>query len=249
VSLLRLGELTWPDAARIRDEGAAIGLVAVGALEQHGPHLPMSMDSVHVTALAEAVAERLPVPVVVPPTLQVGLSDHHLGFPGTVTVGEGVLGGLVEAHLEAFERIGIRRVALVSGHGGNFEFLGRLAAGWTRGRVVAYDALMRFVEVTFAAARELGIDPPETDIHAGFMETSIALTLYEPGLVKPFADLHGYLAAEPGWLERVVSEGLHAVTENGVLGDPALSTEEAGRAMFEALVAELTAWVTASLEL
>src|SRR5205814_2614406 len=135
------------------------------------------------------------------------------------------------------------------GHGGNFAFLGELAARWTRGRVVAYDALMRFVEVAFAAARALGIDPPETDIHAGFMETSIALTLYEPGLVRPHADVHGYLAAEPGWLERVVVEGLQAVTENGVLGDPALATEEAGHAMFEALVAELTAGVTAALEL
>jgi creatinine amidohydrolase len=252
MSYIDLRLMTWPDAAEL--EGAeAIGLISTGALEQHGPHLPMIMDSVHADELGRRVAELLPVPVVVAPTVHVGLSSHHLAFPGTVTVTPEVFGGLVIAHIEAFERMGIRRVALFSGHGGNFTELGRIAARYEDASpattVIAYDDLVRFIDVFMEAGRSVGLDPPVTDAHAGLLETSVALALFEPGEVRPWQEVEGYTAAEPGWLERLMSSGVHEASSNGVLGSPAAATPEAGRVLIDALAAELATWITTELGL
>jgi creatinine amidohydrolase len=250
VSYIDLRLMTWPDAAEL--EGTdAIGLIPTGALEQHGPHLPMIMDSVHAEELGRRVAELLSVPVVVAPTVRVGLSSHHVAFPGTVTLTPEVFGSLVIAHIEAFERMGIRRVALFSAHGGNFTELGRIAARHADASpettVVAYDDLQRFIDVFIEAGRSVGLDPPVTDVHAGLLETSVALALFEAGDVRPFQDVEGYTAAEPGWLERLMSSGIHEVSANGVLGSPAGATAEAGRVLVDALAVELATWVATEL--
>src|SRR5205823_9336517 len=125
-------------------------------------------------------------------------STHHLGFPGTLTLPPDVLAGALDALVEAFAGMGVERVAVVSAHGGNFAFLGEYAAA--RDRVAAYSDLDGFLAVMFEAARELGVEPPETDVHAGALETSLALHLF-PELVGETAGVDGLLAAEPGWLE------------------------------------------------
>jgi creatinine amidohydrolase len=76
--------LTWPEAERLGADGA-VGLVALAALEQHGPHLPLATDALLAERLARDVAERLGTPVVVTPILRGGLSTHHLAFAGSLT--------------------------------------------------------------------------------------------------------------------------------------------------------------------
>src|SRR5262249_6964067 len=116
------GELKWPEA---RDLGAAgaIGLIPTGSLEQHGPHLPVAFDSIDAAALAVAIAERIAEPVVVPPLFVAGLSDHHLAFPGTVSLSPETFGGILTAYVEGLERMGIRRIGIFTAHGGNFAFI------------------------------------------------------------------------------------------------------------------------------
>lgn len=243
-----LALLTSPEAAEIGVRPGAIGLVPTGALEQHGPHLPMIMDSAHADALARAVAERIDAPVVVTPAPAGGLSDHHLAFPGTVTLRPEVFCGLVEAYIDALARLGIRQVFVFSGHGGNFTALGelerRLAARGDGTQVRCYADLGRFIAVMFEAGRACGIEAPPTDVHAGALETSVSLHVFPPGSVRAFDGVVGYTAAEEGWLERVLADGLGAVTTNGVLGDARPATVEAGRAIFDALADELATWVS-----
>jgi creatinine amidohydrolase len=252
MSFVALAELTWADAAELRERDDVVGLVPTGAVEQHGPHLPLATDFLIAEQLARAVAEALPVPVVVAPVLAGGLSDHHLAFPGTVTLSRDVFGGWIDAQVAAFERMGIGRVAVFSAHGGNFAFLGELAARYAEhggaARVIAYDDLLGFVKVMDEAARSLGLEAPETDVHAGALETSVALTAF-PTLVRDFTEVEGYTAAEDGWMERIWQDGLDALAASGVLGDPRLATAEAGRAVFDALVRELTGWISRELEI
>jgi creatinine amidohydrolase len=252
MSFVALGELTWADAAELRERDEVVGLIPTGAIEQHGPHLPLATDFLIAEQLARAVAEALPVPVVVAPVLAGGLSDHHLAFPGTVTLSRDVFGGWVDAQVAAFERMGIGRVAVFSAHGGNFAFLGELAARHAEhggaARVIAYDDLLGFVEVMDEAARSLGLEAPETDVHAGALETSVALMAF-PTLVRDFAEVEGYTTAEDGWMERIWRDGLDALAASGVLGDPRLATAEAGRAVFDALVRELAGWISRELEI
>jgi creatinine amidohydrolase len=85
VSFVALADLTWPDAGALADRDDVVGLIPTGALEQHGPHLPLGTDFLIAERLARAVAESVPVPVVVTPVLAAGLSDHHVAFPGTAS--------------------------------------------------------------------------------------------------------------------------------------------------------------------
>ena len=245
-------ELTWPEAEALRAQTDTVGLIPTGALEQHGPHLPLGTDFMVAEALARAVAEKLPVTVVVTPTLRSGLSDHHLAFPGTVSLSQDTFRGWVDAHIAGLERIGIERVAVFSGHGGNFAFIGELAAEHTSRpgptRVIAYDDLFGFVRVMDEAARAHGLEAPETDVHAGALETSVGLALFG-GLVGDHDGVEGYTAAEPGWMERIWADGIAALSSTGVLGDPSGATAAAGQAIFDALADELAGWIAREFDI
>jgi creatinine amidohydrolase len=225
-----------------------LGLVPTGSIEQHGPHLPLATDSLIAAELGRLVAEAIAEPVVVAPVVPGGLSAHHLAFPGSVTFTEEVFGGAITAYVEAFERMGIREVAIFSAHGGNFAFLGRYAETHAGGdvRVAADSDLDGYLRAMFAGARRGGVEPPSTDVHAGAVETSQGLELF-PELVGAFGEVVGYLADEEGWLDRMQAGGIHSVSENGVLGDPSRARAEAGAPIFEAITAELVRWIAGEL--
>ena len=245
---VELERITSPQAARLAAEGRVVGLIGTGAVEQHGPHLPLGTDAIIARHLAGEIAARLEETVLVAPVLPGGLSSHHLGFPGTVDLPAGVLTGYVRAYLSAMDALGVRDVALFSAHGGNFAAIGELAAErHERLRVIAYADMLRYVEVMMAAAASVGVEVPPTDVHAGGLETSQMLFLEDSIEVPP--GLEGYVEPEPGWLERVSSEGIHAVSANGVLGRPAVATAEAGAAICAALADEISAWMARELEL
>lgn len=253
MAVVRHAHLTWPEAEALRARTDVIGLIPTGSLEQHGPHLPLGTDFMAAEALADAVAERLPVPVVVTPVLTAGLSEHHLAFPGTVTLPEAAFRSWVDAHIAALERIGVRKIAIFSGHGGNFACIGRIAADYSAQgstvRVIAYDDLFGFIAVMADAARSRGAEVFEADGHAGLLETSLALAQFAPGLVRDFTGVEGYTAGEAGWEERMMTDGIDALSQTGVLGDPAGSTAEIGSAIFDALVDELVRWIAREFEL
>jgi creatinine amidohydrolase len=230
--------LTWPEAERLGAEGA-LGLVTLASLEQHGPHLPLATDALLGERLARDVAELLPGPVVVTPVIRGGLSTHHLAFAGSVTVPPDVYRELVVSYLEGLERMGIRRIAVFSSHGGNFGFVRDLETEYDgEATLVGYSDLGGFIALMMAAAAELGLRAPETDVHAGGLETSMMLAAY-PDLVRRFDDVAGYTAAEPGWLERIFENGIRPVSESGVLGDVSGANREVGDALLAALAEEL----------
>lgn len=238
MTYVELQTLTWPEAERLGADGA-IGLVALASLEQHGPHLPLATDSLLAERLAHDVAERLHGPVVVAPVVRGGLSTHHLAFPGTVTVPPDAYRALVVSFLEGLERMGIERIAVFSSHGGNFGFVQELVADYAGTATLSgYSDLGRYLEVMMAAAAECGLQAPETDVHAGGLETSMMLAAYADA-VRPFDGVRGYTAAEPGWLERIFVDGIRSVSETGVLGDLAGADAEVGAALFDALADEL----------
>jgi creatinine amidohydrolase len=242
VTFVDLRRLTSPQAAAL--DARAIGIVQVGACEQHGPHLPLGTDSLVTEALVRDVAERVAEPAVVAPLIAVGLSDHHAAFAGTVTLARDTLFALVEAHVAAFARMGVRRVALVSAHGGNFAALAE-AAGAAAGHgaeVHAYADFERFLAVMAGAGRAAGLSAPETDSHAGAYETSMVLALAGAGAVGDFAEVEGYTAAEDGWLERL-SGGVQALSPTGVIGRPAGATAAVGVRVLDALAGEIADWL------
>jgi creatinine amidohydrolase len=249
---LRMGELTSPAIARHADNEDAIGLVSAGALEQHGPHLPLSTDTVIAVHLADELASRLPVPAIVAPTIPFGVSEHHLGFPGTVHVPEAAFAECVHAIVRGLLDAGLRRIALFSSHGGNFLPLGRVAAAYEgdpRASVIAYDDLPRYASVMTRAAAEQGLDVPACDIHAGGLETSQMLHLFGPDRIAMDPPPEGYVDAEPGWLDQLFTGGMKSLSATGILGRPAGARSDVGQAVCSALVEELAAWIARSFSL
>ena len=233
--LVELSSLTWQEVRDLCARERVLGLVALGSLEQHGPHLPLFTDSLLAQELVRRIGSAVAEPVVATPVVPVTLSNHHVAFPGSATIDEPALETIVTALVDALERAGVAATAVFSAHGGNFDFLSRL----DRPRVAAYGDLQRYIDTGVRAGR---LDLPASDAHAGGMETSQMLASY-PQLVRPFADVVGYTAAEEGWQERLWAEGIQALTENGVLGDPRPATAEAGEATTNAIRDELVGWI------
>src|SRR6476620_11717545 len=82
-----LERMTWPEVRRA-DVGEMVVVLPTGSFEQHGPHLPFSVDAELLTAMARGVEARLPGRVLLLPTLWPGMSTHHNAFPGTLDVSQ-----------------------------------------------------------------------------------------------------------------------------------------------------------------
>jgi mycofactocin precursor peptide peptidase len=203
-------------------------LVPLGALEQHGPHLPLDTDA----RIAAAVARRAAVDdfaLLVAPPLAYGASGEHEGFPGTLSIGhEALRAVLVELGRSASRWAS--RLVFVNGHGGNLPTVPDAVAQLrSEGRDAAW----------WPCAPAVG------DAHAGRTETSILLALdptavrqdaVEPGATAPLAEL----------LPALRAGGVAAVSPNGVLGDPTGANAPDGERvlaeMADALRTRLARW-------
>ena len=119
---MKFHELTAPELRRVPRDGVVV-VVPIAACEQHSDHLPTYTDTILVTAVAEAVEQRLPRQMLLLPTLWLGASDHHLPFGGTLSLA-------VDAHAELLVRLltpvldqGYERILILNGHGGNIDTL------------------------------------------------------------------------------------------------------------------------------
>lgn len=115
---LRLADLTWPEIAELR-EHAPVAIVPLGACEQHGHGLAQRTDTTRAEVVADLVAQRLSPRVVVAPTVPVGVSGHHMAFPGTLTLSPLTLQAVLHDLVGSMYRHGRRKVFVLTGHGGN----------------------------------------------------------------------------------------------------------------------------------
>src|ERR1700729_2136125 len=110
------------DQLRELPTGDPVVILPVASLEQHGPHLPVEVDSMLGETVAARAAEKVAargLPVVVLPVLWTGLSEHHMSFGGTVTLDNAAFAGMVEGVVRSVLRHGFRKIVLLNAHGGN----------------------------------------------------------------------------------------------------------------------------------
>jgi len=247
VPAYRLEELAWPAMAALTRE-QAIGLIPTGAVEQHGPHLPLDTDRLIARELGHRVGEALSDAVIVAPVAPFGLSDHHMAFPGTATVAAETFTATLDAYVKMFARAGVNRVGILTAHGGNFE---HLAAYETARRhlapvVAAHHDRAGFFAAMRAGAHGAGLHVVEADVHAGTLETSMALALF-PQLVGDPRHVEGYVAAEAGWLDALHDHGAQHLAASGVLGAPQNASAAAGEHILRALTKLLCHWAQGAL--
>ena len=119
-------------------------------MEQHGPHLPVGVDTFLCEAVCKGGAELAvkDVPVVVAPTLWCGMAEHHMAFGGTFTFDIPTYQAVLSAFLTSIKRHGFKRVFIVNGHGGNIAALNAFLPDFTRetGLIALRHDLLRAVE-------------------------------------------------------------------------------------------------------
>ncbi len=245
-----LGELTWPLAeARLRSTDTA--LLPVGAIEQHGPHLPLDTDTWDADHICKEVAQRCsdPPPLVLP-SIAYGVSYHHDDFPGTLSISPQTLSNMVYEIGLCAARHGIVKLIIVNGHGGNGPTLQYAA------QMINRDAhIFTCVDSGDTSDADIAaLTETPNDVHAGEVETSTALAT-RPELVdmslarravpkfsNQYLDFSSRYSVE--WYAHTGK-----LSKSGVLGDPTKATREKGEKYWQVMIDHLVRFVEGIKEL
>ncbi len=236
MSVVELDKLTWPE---VRDQIAAgrdTVVVAFGATEQHGLHLPLATDALLGDHFARLLADRLDA--FVAPTVRVGCSSHHLGFPGTLSLADETFHAIVADLVASLAASGFRRAVLIPTHGGNFAPLAAAVEKLDMPAGIEVDALTDLgvlLKVALLGETEHGVPLSEGGVHAGEWETSLMISI-APELVRMESAEAGYTGDLQQGLEGMLADGMKAISDNGAFGDPARSSAEHGARYWETAV-------------
>ena len=237
-------ELTWPEAEE-KLKSVDIALLPVGAIEQHGPHLPLDIDAFDAEYLAKRVAETCsePKPLVLP-AIPYGVSYHHDDFMGTVSISNEILSKLVYEIGINLAKQGINKLIIINGHGDNAPSLNFAA------QMINRDAKI-FVAVDTGETSDVDMENISTtpnDVHAGEIETSTTLAV-RPHLVKMDKAKKTILKFSSRYLNFSSLRGVpwyartKKISESGIMGDPTKASIKKGEKMWEIMIAHLVAFV------
>ncbi len=241
-------EVEWrklrADQLRALAQADAMVILPVASLEQHGPHLPVEVDSM----LGETVAARAARKVVarggqavVLPVLWTGLSEHHMSFGGTVTLDFPAFAAVVEGVCRSVLRHGFKRIVLLNAHGGNENALRTITDELTPKLGVP---IVQFTYWYAAAVAIAEILETQTALmHACEAETSMMLAV-RPELVAMDRARFAKANSTPD-VSDVVGGGVYrwrtigARSSSGVIGNPEAATAAKGERLFEAIATAL----------
>jgi len=224
-------------AALPRD--SLIAVLPVGAVEQHGPHLPFCVDQAILDGILAASLPLIPddLPALILPTLPVGKSDEHSAYPGTLTFSAATLMAMWSDIGDSVARAGVRKLVILNSHGGQIAPMD----------IVARDLRLRRKMLVvaanwFAMGLPPGLFTPEEErfgIHAGDMETSVMRALH-PDLVqmthardfRPLVAGLGtkHLGLTPAGKLAWAAQDMHPA---GACGNASLATAEKGQQVID----------------
>jgi creatinine amidohydrolase len=222
-------ELTAADL-REKAQAGAVVLLPVGSMEQHGPHLPVGVDTFLSEGICKAAAEAVAgeMPVVVAPTLWCGMAEHHMAFGGTFTFDIPTYRAVLGCLLRSLERHGFKRVLIVNGHGGNIAALAAFLPDFAREIPGVALRVTTPYEPAKAAMAPI-LEDQEGVHHACEVEASIMMVV-APDFVR-----RDKLAEAPGpahWTPRPAGVGRYRsfreATASGVIGDARRASAQKG---------------------
>lgn len=231
---------TWKQIEQL-DPDKTIFVIPTGAIEQHGPHLPVDTDIFNANKIAEFVGKKDDVKnVIVMPPIWWGTSPHHKGYPGTLSLRLETFYYLLKDLIESVKIHGFYRFLIINGHGGNAGILTAATSqiNYDLGLSIPSFSYWQSIQKVLVA---IGESPIGGMGHACEMETSLALFL-RPELVNKKeikADL-----PEPGIAWSCIdfrASGFLGIpldfkrdSKEGVMGDPTFATAEKGKIIFDA---------------
>jgi creatinine amidohydrolase len=246
----RYEDLTWPEARRAALDHRVV-LLPVGAIEQHGPHLPVDVDNRIVTWLCDEAARRRPDLAVSASPIHYGFNVHNMGFPGTVSVEVEHFTAYVSDVVRSFVKQGHERVVLVNGHGSNAMLCALVAREIVNTSDTALCAAVNHWSLARELAAEIRDSPRGGMAHACEFETSWYLHL-NPDAVRLDLAVPDVLPSRSRfiWVDVMEGDGPVAFIDDwsrisngsGVEGDPTTASAEKGRRYAEEETANLIAF-------
>jgi creatinine amidohydrolase len=242
-------EQSWPRIQSL-DKNIPV-VIPLGSVEQHGRHLPLCVDTVQVSAVADRAEKTLADAALFLPTLWLGCSEHHLDFPGTVSVRPSLYSDMIKSVARSVLRAGFTRIFFLNGHGGN-----EIPAAQALTELVGDDDTADAAHLAFASWWQVARDsitpgphqmttPAIT--HACEYETSLMLALrpdlvhltaaqeYPPPLSSP------WYHSEHGGRTRLFHR-FHRLTISGSMGRPTAATPDKGGTLLNAITADVVAF-------
>jgi creatinine amidohydrolase len=237
-----LENLAWPEIAELRENSGGLLLLPLGATEQHGPHLPVAMDTLLAEAVCHAVSAKTKVPVM--SALRYTVSQGHTAkWPGTFSLSHETFIATLKDIAAWAVATGWKRILFINSHFGN-DAPARVAVDQLRlahlGKLQV--ALIHVFQLTEAIWRDYTADA--ADLHANQAETSLMLYLFPELVHMDRLDS----ADDPDRTgDKVFCYPVAQTSLNGVTGFPSRATAEQGKALFDAMVDKLCERVSTAI--
>ncbi|MEJ1171700.1 creatininase family protein [Variovorax sp. CCNWLW235] len=249
VSLPRYwSQLTTRDFAAL-DVAATVAVLPLGATEQHGPHLPLGVDTVLADGIVAASLPLLPadLPVLFLPTQQIGLSPEHARFAGTLTLSAETVIRMWKEIGAGVARAGVKKLVLFNAHGGHVGAMDIVARELRAEHGLIVYSVSWFNLPLGDAGAQFGAGEHRFGVHAGDIETSMMLALAPQQVrmaeAKNFRSTSEQRAADYAILGNGKSAKLGWAMEDynpqGAAGNAAAATAARGQAVVDAAAEQL----------
>jgi creatinine amidohydrolase len=226
------------------DLDKTVAVLPVAATEQHGPHLPLSVDTTLVDGVIQCALPYLgaDLPVLILPTQQIGRSAEHIRFPGTLSLSAATLMAVWTELGACVARTGIRKLVLFNAHGGQVSIMDVVARDLrTAHNMIVYSTNWYSLPLSDAVTGQFSLHEHRFGIHAGDIETSMMLSLLpervEMALAKDFYSNAQDRAARQPILGNGVTAKLgwqmQDYNPEGAAGNAAAATAAKGKALIE----------------
>nr|WP_247739229.1 creatininase family protein [Bacillus sp. 165] len=226
--------MTWEE---VKDalQTVKIAIIPIGAHEQHGPHMVESCDAVLAEKMAGKLAEKMYPHVIVTPTVNMGVSHHHLNFPGTIALKPSTLIAILKDIIVSLQHHGIHKFLFLNSHGGNQSTLNVACTTLTE----ELAAEIYYAKTT--ASAKLAISQ---SIHSSLFghscEREVSEALYlAPHLIRPNKITKGDIQPGGRWKQLRPGEAIQGfyryeeMTINGCIGDATKASIETGEQIVE----------------
>jgi len=251
-----IAEMTWPEVKEALAE-TDMAMVSVSSTEQHGPHLPVKTDAVVGYEVCKRAAARLyretGIRVLIAPPLHIGMSLHHMSFPGTIALKPETLKNVITEVCWCLSEHGFKKIVVVNSHGGNRTVLDAAARKIfdnTDAMVFFTSTSIAYVDEEMNEAKKVLKAGPGGSCHAGETETSIMLALSEHVRVEripdkpipprfPLPEYVGWGTAKYTGVNFTGNWNTEQLSEDGYLGDPSKASKETGEKILDYRVKNL----------
>lgn len=219
-------------------------LLPIAATEQHGPHLPLATDRMIGWHFAHNLHLKIPDQVLILPPVSIGCSNHHMDFPGTLTVSHDTFSSLIEDILESVLTHDFNNIIILNSHGGN-QGIGQVILE-RLGPEVNQLVFVTWWKLATEALVKISETGPGGVGHACEFETSLMMHI-APNLVKEDEIVAGENQKTFGWAEADMLRGakanlyrsMYEMTPNGVFGDPTRASAKKGEQISSLVVQSL----------